>query len=108
MSASNTNIDSVLHEQRKFECPEQFREQAHIKSLEDYERVYQESIEQPEKFWGRIASDLHWFKKWDKVLEWNNPWAKWFVDGDLNLSYNCVDRHALSTRGSKPALIWGS
>ena len=51
MSASNTNIDSVLHEQRKFECPEQFREQAHIKSLEDYERIYQESIEQPEKFW---------------------------------------------------------
>ena len=104
MSASNTNIDSVLHEQRKFECPEQFREQAHIKSLEDYERIYQESIEQPEKFWGRIASDLHWFKKWDKVLEWNNPWAKWFVGGELNLSYNCVDRHALSTRGSKPAL----
>ena len=68
MSASNTNIDSVLHEQRKFECPEQFREQAHIKSLEDYERIYQESIEQPEKFWGRIASDLHWFRKWDKVL----------------------------------------
>ena len=58
MSASNTNIDSVLHEQRKFECSEQFREQAHIKSLEDYERIYQESIEQPERFWGRIASDL--------------------------------------------------
>ena len=108
MSASNTNIDSVLHEQRKFECSEQFREQAHIKSLEDYERIYQESIEQPERFWGRIASDLHWFKKWDKVLEWNNPWAKWFVGGELNLSYNCLDRHALSTRRSKPALIWES
>ena len=77
----STNIDSVLQEQRKFECPEHFRQQAHIKSLEEYERLYRESVEQPEKFWGRIANELHWFKKWDKVLEWNHPWAKWFVGG---------------------------
>jgi acetyl-CoA synthetase len=65
--APEVNIDSVLQEQRKFECPEDFRRQAHIKSLEEYERIYRESVEGPEKFWGRIAEELHWFKKWDKV-----------------------------------------
>ena len=53
------NIDSILQEQRKFECPEQFRQQAHIKSLDDYERIYRESVEQPEKFWGQVAEELH-------------------------------------------------
>src|SRR5213596_449379 len=73
-----THIDSILQERRKFECPEHFRQQAHIKSLEEYERIYRESVEQPEQFWGRIAEELHWFKKWDNVLEWNCPWAKCF------------------------------
>jgi acetyl-CoA synthetase len=62
---ARSNIESVLHEDRKFECPEHFRQQAHIKSLEDYERIYRESVEQPEKFWAGIANELHWFKKWD-------------------------------------------
>ncbi len=62
----------------------------------------------PEKFWGRIAEELHWFKKWDKVLEWNNPWAKWFVGGQINLSYNCLDRHVLTARKNKAAIIWES
>ncbi len=53
-----------------------------------------------------MAGDLHWFKPWDKVLEWDLPWAKWFVGGKLNLSYNCVDRHALGARRDKTALIW--
>src|SRR5271170_7357592 len=105
---SDTTIDSVLQEQRRFECPEAFRKQAHIKSLEDYERIYRESVENPEKFWAGIAEELHWFKKWDKVLEWNNPWAKWFVGGQLNLSYNCLDRHVQTWRKNKAALIWES
>ena len=102
------DIESVLHEDRKFECPEDFREKAHIQSLEEYERIYRESVEQPEKFWGGIASELHWFKKWDAVLQWNHPWAKWFVGGQLNLSYNCLDRHVLSFRKNKAAIIWES
>ena len=53
-------------------------------------------------------SELHWFKKWDKVLEWNHPWAKWFVGGQLNLSYNCLDRHVQTSRKNKAALIWES
>src|SRR5947199_12227 len=107
-STVNQNIDSVLHEQRKFECPGHFREKAHIQSLEDYERIYRESVEDPEKFWAAKAEELHWFKKWDKVLEWKNPWAKWFVGGQLNLSYNCLDRHVQSWRKNKAALIWES
>src|SRR5450755_287010 len=102
------NIESVLHEDRKFECPEHFREQAHIKSLDDYERIYRRSVEHPEEFWAEIASELHWFKKWDTVLEWKAPWAKWFVGGQLNISYNCLDRHVQTSRKNKAALIWES
>jgi len=102
----STNIDSTLQEQHKFECPEEFRNQAHIKSLDEYERIYRESVEQPETFWGKIAEELHWFKKWDRVLEWNAPHAKWFLGGKINLSYNCLDRHIATWRRNKAALIW--
>src|SRR5215467_14949905 len=108
MSTTSTNIDSILQEQRKFECSDEFRKQAQIGSLDDYERIYRESVENPEKFWVSIAEELHWFKKWDKVLDWNAPWAKWFVGGQINLSYNCLDRHVLSGRKNKAALIWES
>src|SRR5712671_5732398 len=107
-AVAEANIDSTLQEQRKFECPEEFSRQAHVKSLADYERLYKESVDDPEKFWGRIASELHWFRKWDKVLEWNCPWAKWFVGGQINLSYNCLDRHAQTWRKNKAAIIWES
>jgi acetyl-CoA synthetase len=106
--ATSTDIDSILQEQRKFECPEEFRKQAHIKSLEEYERIYRESLEQPEKFWAGIANELHWFKKWDRVLEWDCPWAKWFIGGQINLSYNCLDRHVEGGRKNKAAIIWES
>ena len=102
------NIDSTLDEQRKFEAPVEFAKQSHLKSLAEYEALYRESIEQPEKFWARAAEELHWFKKWDTVLEWKAPWAKWFVGGQLNLSYNCLDRHVQTARKSKAALIWES
>jgi acetyl-CoA synthetase len=108
MSTSSSSIDSVLHEHRKFECSADFRTQAHIRSVDEYERLYRESVEEPEKFWGRMAADLHWFKKWDKVLEWDVPWAKWFVGGQINLSYNCLDRHVETWRKNKAALIWES
>src|SRR5215471_11695537 len=104
----STHIDSILQEQRRFPPSEEFRRAAHIQSAEEYERIYRESIEQPEKFWARIAKELHWFKNWDKVLEWNHPWAKWFVGGEINLSYNCLDRHLLTERKNKTALIWES
>jgi acetyl-CoA synthetase len=104
----STSIDSILQEQRTFEPAPEFSRQAHIKSLAEYERRYQESVEQPDQFWSRIASELHWFKKWDEVLEWNCPWAKWFLGGQINLSYNCVDRHVATWRKNKAAIIWES
>lgn len=104
--AANHDIDSTLREHRVFPPAPEFSAKAHVKSLEQYEAMYRESIEDPEKFWANAAQDLHWFKPWDKVLEWNLPWAKWFVGGKINLSYNCVDRHAHSERAGKTALIW--
>jgi acetyl-CoA synthetase len=87
IASNQTNIDSILDEQRKFECPSEFAQKAHLKSLAEYEALYQESVEEPEKFWGRAAEEWHWFKKWDKVLEWNCPWAKWF--GANQSFHNC-------------------
>jgi acetyl-CoA synthetase len=100
------DIDSTLRENRVFPPPAEFSAKAYIKSVEEYEALYKKSIEDPEGFWAGVAADLHWFKKWDKVLEWNLPWAKWFVGGKINLSYNCVDRHALGAKKDKTALIW--
>src|ERR1039458_3734795 len=100
------NIDSVLTEDRVFECSEEFRSKAHVKSMAEYERLYREAETDPDKFWGDVASELHWFKKWDKVREWDCPWAKWFSGGELNLSYNCLDRHVATSRRNKAALIW--
>jgi len=100
------DIDSTLRELRLFPAPSEFSTKAHISSLEQYETLYKESVADPEKFWATVAEDLHWFKKWDRVLDWNLPVAKWFVGGKFNLSYNCVDRHALGARASKTALIW--
>jgi acetyl-CoA synthetase len=105
-SLSSQDIDSTLRENRVFPPPPEFSAKAHIKSLQEYESLYRQSIQDPEKFWASAAGELHWFKPWDKVLDWNLPWAKWFVGGRTNLSYNCVDRHALGERAQKTAIIW--
>ncbi len=98
-------IEAVLKEDRVFEPSEAFKRSARINQLEAYEALYRESLEQPEQFWSRVASELHWFKPWDKVLEWNPPHAKWFIGGKTNLSYNCLDRH-LAESGNKAAIIF--
>jgi len=81
---------------------------ATIRRMEDYKELYQRSLNDPEKFWGELAEQLDWSKKWDKVLEWdfNKPEVKWFVGGKLNASYNCLDRHLNTWRSNKVALIW--
>jgi acetyl-CoA synthetase len=104
----SANIDSILQEQRKFDPPAEFAKAAHVKSLEEYERLYQESVNDPDRFWARVAGELHWFKKWDRLLEWDCPWAKWFVGGEINLSFNCLDRHVATWRRNKAAIIWES
>ncbi|MDX1681523.1 MAG: acetyl-coenzyme A synthetase N-terminal domain-containing protein, partial [Phycisphaeraceae bacterium] len=98
-------MESVLNEQRKFPPPPQFASRAHI-SADDYQQMYQESIDNPDKFWGEAAGQLHWFKKWSRVLEWDLPDAKWFVGGQTNLCYNCVDRQVADGLGDKTAIVW--
>ena len=100
------NLDSTLRENRVFPPPEEFAKRAHIKSLAEYEQMYRRSVADPEAFWGEIAKELHWFAPWQKVLDWNVPWAKWFVGGKLNLCYNCVDRHVENGRADKTAILW--
>jgi acetyl-CoA synthetase len=101
-----SDIHSVLREARVFQPSRAFGEAAHVKTLEDYEARYRRSVDQPEEFWAEVASELHWFKRWDRVLEWRVPWAKWFVGGETNISYNCLDRHLAGWRRNKAALIW--
>jgi acetyl-CoA synthetase len=78
-----------------------------IKSLDEYHKAYQQSIEHPEQFWAEIAEQFVWQKKWDKVLEWNfsEPKIEWFKGAKLNITENCIDRH-LATRGEETAIIW--
>jgi len=102
----STNIESVMREERRFEPPDHFRSAAHVKSKEEYEKLCAAAEADPETFWAGIAKDLHWFQPWTKVLDWNLPWAKWFVGGKINLSYNCLDRHLSTSRKNKAALIW--
>ncbi len=72
----------------------------------DYTWTYHEFVKDPEKFWDNIAKKLHWFSPYDKVCEWNYPYAKWFINGKTNITYNCLDRHVLGERRNKVALIW--
>jgi acetyl-CoA synthetase len=106
MSTSTTNIESVLHEERVFAAPPEFSAQAHIKTMREYEELYAEAERDPEAYWARMAEELSWFKRWDTVLKWEPPHAEWFGGGELNISYNCLDRHLTSWRRNKAAIIW--
>lgn len=104
--ASGQDLSSILREDRVFPPQAEFSARAHVGSLEEYRAMYERSIADPETFWAEAATELDWFEPWTNVLEWELPWAKWFVGGKLNLCFNCVDRHALGVRRDKIALIW--
>ncbi len=97
----HTEIDALMHEDRRFEPSEEFRAKANANDAS----IYDEASKDRESWWAGWAEKLHWEKKWDTVLEWDPPNAKWFVGGKTNVSYNCLDRH-LETHGDKTALIW--
>lgn len=104
---SQPTIESILHEERVFHPAPEFSQQAQIKSLEEYRQLAERANADPEKFWAELAAtELHWFQKWDTVLDWQPPFAKWFVGGKINISYNCLDRHLATDRRDKTALIW--
>ncbi|MGI8811195.1 MAG: acetate--CoA ligase [Pyrinomonadaceae bacterium] len=102
----STAIESILNEKRLFPPPAAFSENAEVKSMDAYERLYADAAADPQAFWAKQAEELHWFRKWDTVLEWKEPFAKWFVGGTTNVAYNCVDRHLASPRRNKAAIIW--
>jgi acetyl-CoA synthetase len=100
-------ITSVSTEKRVFKPAAEFSKCAHVKSLAQYRKLYNESIKSPEKFWGAHAkNELVWFKPWKKTLAWKAPFAKWFVGGQLNVSSNCLDRWLGTAHANKAALIW--
>ena len=104
---SQPTIESILQENRLFAPTPEFSQKAHIKSLEEYKQLYEKAKANPEAFWAELAeTELHWFQKWDQVLDWQPPFAKWFVNGKINISYNCLDRHLTTWRKNKAALIW--
>ena len=106
MSSPSTNITSVLKETRSFPPSAEFAAQAHVKSLAEHETLFKRAADDPEAFWAEQAESLSWFKKWTTVLDWNEPFAKWFVGGKINASYNCLDRHLDGPRKNKAAIIF--
>jgi acetyl-CoA synthetase len=105
-SPSGPTIESILQEKRSFPPPADFAAQAHVPSLAEYERLWKQAHDDPEGFWGEQAKSLAWAAPWEKVLEWREPHAQWFVGGKINASVNCVDRHLNGPRKNKAAIIW--
>jgi len=99
---SGGRLDALLHEERKFEPSDQFRERAHWSDP----AIYEEANGDLEGFWAEQAESIDWFRKWDQVLDWKVPDARWFVGGKLNVCYNCVDRHLSTWRKNRAAIIW--
>jgi len=104
----SVTIESVLHEQRRFDPPAALREGARISSLGQYHALVAQIEADPDAFWAEQArTQLHWFEPFDTVLDWSDPpFARWFEGGTTNLSYNCLDRHLQGPRADKIALIW--
>ena len=99
-------IDSILQEDREFAPPKAFQRRALLGDPADYERMYRQSIDDPEAFWGEAAKRHHWFEPWSKVVEWDEPHVKWFVGGKTNLAYDCLDRQVAEGKANKVAFFW--
>jgi len=107
MSAvTSGSVDTVMQETRLFPPSAEFTSKARISSQAQYEAMWNEAKNDPEGFWGKLAQELHWFKPYDKVLDWQEPNARWFVGGQTNVAYNALDLHLSTPRKNKAALIW--
>lgn len=103
---SKTSPEPAQPEKRSLKPSREFSKKARIGTLAEYRELWEESVKRPDKFWAREASELVWDTKWSKVLEWKEPFAKWFVGGKLNVSENCLDRHLGTPRQNKAAILW--
>jgi len=102
------DFTSVLKEKRVFRPSKSFSRNANVKGMQEFRKIYRDSIKNPEKFWAEMALQLDWFRKWDRVLAKKGDFYKWFANGKLNVSYNCLDRHIKAGKGNRIALIWES
>jgi acetyl-CoA synthetase len=102
MAEKHAEFADLLREDRSFPPPPAFRAQAHVRD----ESIYAEAERDPEAFWARFAGELEWVRKWDQVLDWQPPHARWFVGGKINITVNCLDRHVRGPRRNKAALVW--
>ena len=103
MVQNTGGIDPLLQEERSFPPPADFAARANMADPD----IYAKAAADPEGFWAGLAEELDWFRKWDTVLDWSGaPFAKWFIGGKLNVSYNCIDRHVLNGRRNKAAIVW--
>ncbi|HEX8694684.1 MAG TPA: acetate--CoA ligase [Longimicrobium sp.] len=102
MAATEPTLDSLLQEDRTFPPPPEFAARAHVSGPE----VYARADADPEGYWAGWAEQLHWFRRWDRVLEWEPPYSRWFVGGTLNAAYNCLDRHLDGPRRTRTAFLW--
>ena len=102
----------VTEKDGKFYPPQEFTEKAWIKSFDQYQEMYKRSIDDPEGFWAEAASELFWYKKWDKVLDYNfdinkgKVFHEWFKGGSTNMCYNCLDRHLDTPTRNRAAIVW--
>jgi acetyl-CoA synthetase len=103
---SSDQIESVLKEKRVFQPPSEFSAKAHVDGVPASDKLVADASRDPEQFWADVAGELDWFTPWEKVLDWNPPFAKWFVGGRTNLCHNAVDRHLSTWRRNKAAIIW--
>jgi acetyl-CoA synthetase len=104
---SDSSITSVLKESRAFAPPKDFAKKAHVTSLAAYEKLWRDSIRNPDKFWAKQAKDLlEWMRPFKTTLHWKPPFARWFAGGKLNVSVNCLDRHCRGPLRNKAAIIW--
>ena len=102
MADVSPSIEALLSEERRFPPSQEFIDQANVSDPD----VYQRADADYEGFWESWAEELHWFEKWDKVLQWDPPFAQWFLGGKTNISYNCLDRHLEGPRRNKAAIVW--
>jgi acetyl-CoA synthetase len=102
MATEEKDLEVLLRDEDRFEPPEDFKKQANVSD----ESVYEEAERDFESWWEKWAKELDWFEPWKTVLTWDPPWAKWFEEGKLNASYNCLDRHVEAGKGDKVAYHW--
>ncbi len=107
--SENGKIESLMHEERVFKPDKKLQKKAHVKSMKEYKELYKRSMDDPEGFWGDRAEELvSWFRKWRTVVkaDMHKPKIEWFIGGQLNASYNCLDRHLEDGKRNKAAIIW--